>query len=105
VDAAHIVPLTHPQSTDEVTNGLALCRIHHGAYDNALLGVQSNYSIVLNHAVSDRLKELDLARYLESFSMQLPQKIQVPASIEARPSPTNLKLGLEARRWPTRLIV
>jgi putative restriction endonuclease len=38
-DAAHIVPVTFPDSTDEVTNGLGLCRLHHGAYDNGLLGV------------------------------------------------------------------
>ena len=48
VDAADIVPVSSPESTDEVTNGLALCRLHHGAYDNGLMGIQSNYQIITN---------------------------------------------------------
>ena len=60
VDAAHIVPVSHPQSTDEVTNGLALCRMHHGAYDNGLLGVRSDYSVLTNPHAERRLGELHL---------------------------------------------
>ena len=100
VDAAHVVPVSHPTSTDEVTNGLALCRLHHGAYDNALLGVQSDYSVVINPERADRLREINLDSGLEEFRTRLPDRIRVPASIEARPLPENLRLGLEVRRWP-----
>jgi len=104
VDAAHIVPVFHPQSTDDVTNGLALCRIHHGAYDNALLGVQSDCKIVVNPEVSSRLHELRLDTGLEDFTSRLPERVRVPVSIEARPSPDKLVLGLQARSWPASLI-
>lgn len=104
VDAAHIVPVSHPTSTDDVTNGLALCRLHHGAYDNALLGVQSDYSIVINPDVASRLRHIGLATSLSQFQSALPDTIRIPASIEARPSPEYLKLGLELRRWPPNFI-
>ncbi|MEX0612339.1 MAG: HNH endonuclease, partial [Pirellulales bacterium] len=104
VDAAHIVPISHPTSTDDVTNGLALCRLHHGAYDNALLGVQSDYQIVINPERSERLHEIGMDSWLPVFTTALPQRIRVPASIEVRPFPENLRLGLELRRWPGRLI-
>lgn len=104
VDAAHIVPVSHPHSTDEVTNGLALCRLHHGAYDNALLGVQSDLSVVLNDHAQRRLSELRLDMGLDDFRSRLPAKIRVPTNIEVRPLPANLKLGLKVRRWPESLI-
>jgi len=104
VDAAHIVPVSDPRSTDEVTNGLALCRLHHGAYDNALLGVQSDHKIVVNPDAARRLRELDLDSALGEFSERLPERIRVPASIEARPAPENLRLALQARRWPAAFV-
>ncbi|MGI8867651.1 MAG: HNH endonuclease [Mycobacteriales bacterium] len=33
LDAAHILPDTHPRGEPVVPNGLALCKIHHAAYD------------------------------------------------------------------------
>jgi putative restriction endonuclease len=43
VDAAHIIPVSDPRGDDDVTNGLALCRLHHAAYDTGLIGVRSDY--------------------------------------------------------------
>ncbi|MGD9856499.1 MAG: HNH endonuclease [Planctomycetaceae bacterium] len=104
VDAAHIIPVSHPRSTDDVTNGLALCRLHHAAFDNALLGVQSNYRIVINPDAVYRLHSLKFDRALEDFTSRLPERIRVPASIEARPAPRNLTIGLEARHWPSEFV-
>ena len=33
LDAAHIIPVAHPGSTDETCNGVTLCALHHRAYD------------------------------------------------------------------------
>ena len=55
VEAAHIVPHSHPQGIDDVINGLALCSLHHRSYDMGLLYVTGDYSIHLN---SDRLHHL-----------------------------------------------
>ncbi len=104
VDAAHIVPVFHPKSTDDVTNGLALCRQHHGAYDNGLLGVRSDFRIILNRTMIQRLKRTLLDAGLEVFQSQLPSSITLPAEPEVRPEPLYLRLGLEARQWPQNLI-
>jgi putative restriction endonuclease len=104
VDAAHIVPVSYPQSTDEVTNGLALCRLHHGAYDNALLGICSDFSIVVNHEREATLTAFNLHMGLEAFKAALPQRITVPTQAEVRPAPENLRLGLVARRFPATLV-
>lgn len=40
LDAAHILPDGHPRGAPVVPNGLSLCRIHHAAYDQNLLGVR-----------------------------------------------------------------
>jgi len=99
VDAAHIVPVSHAKSTDDVTNGLAMCRLHHGAYDNALLGVRSDYSIVVNPEMRNRLAEIKLDTAIDAFESPLPDRIRTPYSVEASPSPEKLRLGLAVRRW------
>lgn len=104
VDAAHIIPVADPQSTDDVTNGLALCRLHHGAFDNGLMGVQSTYRIIVNQIQERHLSELGLDNGIDRFRSQLPGQITVPASIEARPDPRKLLIGLRSRQWPEEFV-
>lgn len=40
LDAAHILPDSHPRGAPVVPNGLALCRLHHGAFDTNILGIR-----------------------------------------------------------------
>ncbi|MGF1645986.1 MAG: HNH endonuclease [Kineosporiaceae bacterium] len=40
LDAAHIVPDREDAGIAAVTNGLALCKIHHAAYDRDILGIR-----------------------------------------------------------------
>ena len=56
LDAAHILPDRDERGQPEIPNGLALCRIHHGAYDVGILGVDPNYGI---HVRVDVLDEHD----------------------------------------------
>jgi len=100
VDAAHIVPVSHPTSTDEITNGLALCRLHHGAYDTGLLGVRSDYTIVVNPESERRLAALQLQSGLTEFKQRLPERIVLPGSHDVRPLPRYLVEGMRARHWP-----
>jgi putative restriction endonuclease len=104
VDAAHIVPVSDPRGNDSVTNGLALCRIHHGAYDTSLFGVRSDYRVILNEAAAARLREVQLDGGLERFARGLPKKIRVPRVAEVRPEPLKLRLGMELRQFPASLV-
>jgi len=45
LDAAHIVPDSDEHGAPTTDNGLALCKIHHAAYDSNMLGVTSDYEI------------------------------------------------------------
>jgi putative restriction endonuclease len=56
LDAAHILPDRDERGSPEVANGLALCRIHHGAYDVGIVGVDPDYLI---HVRRDVLDEID----------------------------------------------
>ncbi len=56
LDAAHIVDDADEGGHAVVTNGLSLCRIHHGAYDQFLLGIDPNLRIEVNQEV---LEEID----------------------------------------------
>jgi putative restriction endonuclease len=104
VDAAHIVPVKRPHSTDEVTNGLALCRLHHAAYDASLVGVKSDYTILINPAAVDRLKELKFLHGLDEFKALLRPKIYHPSELEVRPRADYLRLGMIERHWPQELV-
>jgi putative restriction endonuclease len=39
LDAAHILPDTDARSTTAVSNGIALCKLHHAAFDHHIVGV------------------------------------------------------------------
>lgn len=104
VDAAHIIPISDPRGDDDVTNGLALCRLHHAAYDTGLIGVRSDYGVVLNSAAATRLRQVGLDGGLLEFSGALPATIRVPRVPEVRPDRTKLRIGLEVRQFPQILI-
>jgi putative restriction endonuclease len=53
LDAAHILPDSDPRGRAIVTNGLSLCRIHHGAFDVGILGVDPDYKIHLRRDILD----------------------------------------------------
>jgi len=56
LDAAHIIPDCDDRGTPVVPNGLSLCKIHHAAYDQNILGVSPTYHVKIR---ADILKERD----------------------------------------------
>ncbi len=48
LDAAHILPDTDERGPPVVTNGMAMCTIHHRAYDQNFLGVSPDYVVHIN---------------------------------------------------------
>lgn len=51
LDAAHIVPDADPLGQPTVSNGIALCKIHHAAYDENLVGIDPDYRVHVNAAL------------------------------------------------------
>lgn len=56
LNAAHITSDTAADELPLVTNGLALCKIHHAAYDENILGISPDYVVHINE---DVLAEVD----------------------------------------------
>jgi putative restriction endonuclease len=56
LDAAHIIPDSHERGLASVRNGLALCKIHHAAYDSNILGIRPDLVVQIK---SDLLEEVD----------------------------------------------
>lgn len=56
LDAAHIIPDSSPEGEPRITNGIALCKLHHAAFDSFIIGVSPDYSV---HVRRDILEEAD----------------------------------------------
>lgn len=87
LDAAHILPDRDERGRPEVNNGLALCKIHHSAYDADILGIDADYVI---HVDRDVLEEQDgpmLRHGLQALDAEI---LRVPRSQRLRPSPEYL---------------
>ena len=48
LDAAHIISDSDERGLPVVTNGMAMCKIHHAAYDQDFLGVSPDYVVYIN---------------------------------------------------------
>ena len=55
LDAAHIVPDSEEHGVPTTSNGLALCKIHHAAYDHNMLCVSPDYRVAVNRALLDEV--------------------------------------------------
>jgi len=92
VQAAHIVPDAEPVGVAAVVNGIALCAIHHLAFDRNLLGIDPRRMV---HIAGRLLREIDgpmLRTGLQGFH---GGRIAVPRRPEDRPHPRRLELRFE----------
>jgi putative restriction endonuclease len=82
LDAAHILPDGHPKGAPVVPNGLALCKLHHAAFDSYMLGIRPDLTIEIR---LDVLREPDgpmLRHGLQGFQ---GARIHVPRRADLRP--------------------
>lgn len=83
LDAAHILPDRDERGRPEVPNGLALCKIHHAAFDTSILGISPDYRIAIR---ADVLKEIDGPMLLHGLQEMHHRQIHVPGSERLRPN-------------------
>ena len=75
LDAAHIMPDSHELGVPAVSNGIALCKIHHTAYDQNFVGISPDYRV---HVNSDLLAEKDGPMLKHGILEMNGRMIQVP---------------------------
>jgi putative restriction endonuclease len=89
LEAAHIIDDRDPLGAATVVNGIALCAIHHLAYDRNLLGIAPNGVV---HIAQRLLREIDgpmLRAGLQEFHQAA---ILQPRESRDRPDPARLEV-------------
>ena len=89
MQAAHILPDVHPRSVAAVVNGIALCAIHHLAYDRNLLGIDPSGVVHIGRRLREEHDGPMLQAGLQGFH---GERIYVPARREDRPDPERLAI-------------
>lgn len=98
IEAAHIVPVGH-DGTDETSNGMAMCVLHHRSFDRALITINEKYQIICNTAKFDNLKDIGLDGGMEKFISDLKAVINLPPNVNDRPHVDYIKRANEIRGW------
>lgn len=88
VEAAHIYP-KEDSSPDVVQNGLALCKLHHWAFDNGWLSVSDDYEILVKEAP-------DRDGYYE-FKQLEGKRLKLPDNDAVMPAPMYLEQHRELK--------
>jgi putative restriction endonuclease len=94
VQAAHIVPDVEPEGIAAVVNGLALCAIHHLAFDRNLLGIDPDGIVHIARRLLDEVDGPMLRTGLQGFH---GESIALPRRPEERPDP--VRLGTRFKRF------
>lgn len=99
IEGAHILPAEHPESTDGTDNGVALCALHHRAFDRGLVTFDTKFRIRVNQTKVEDLKTRDLADGLASFTTALRTTIALPDNEHDRPDRSFVKKANALRGW------
>ena len=96
VDAAHILPVGSPDSSDDVRNGVALAPTYHRAYDAGLIYLDDNFEMRLNDARVSELRSLNLHGGLQDFASHLG-RINLPPDRHQWPDPEYIRRANQYR--------
>jgi putative restriction endonuclease len=93
LDGAHIVPDAEDLGIASVVNGMALCKIHHAAFDSHILGVSPDHIV---HIRPDLLDEVD-GPMLQHGLKELHGKslMKLPQSRNERPRQDLLEIAFD----------
>lgn len=88
LDAAHIIPDGRPHGQPVVPNGLAMCKIHHAAFDQNIIGVRPDLQVEVRR---DVLEEVDGPMLKHGLQEMAGVHILVPGRRDARPDRERLE--------------
>jgi putative restriction endonuclease len=92
LDAAHISGDTEPDGEPVVPNGLALCKLHHAAFDGHFLSIRPDYVVEVKRQILD---EEDGPMLLHGLKEMHGHRIVVPTERRLRPDPKRLARRFE----------
>ena len=83
LEAAHILPDGHPRGEPVVPNGLALCKLHHAAFDSYIIGVTPDLEVKVRLDVLEEIDGPMLQHGLQGFQNR---RIYVPRAAHLKPN-------------------
>jgi putative restriction endonuclease len=92
LDAAHIDEDSSEHGEPVISNGLALCKLHHAAFDSDLLTVTPNYRVEVRPSI---LRESDGPMLIVGLQQAHGQLIGLPRRPAERPDPVRLERRYE----------
>ncbi|MBE0429702.1 MAG: HNH endonuclease [Thermoleophilia bacterium] len=92
LDAAHIIPDIDSGGEPVVSNGLALCKLHHAAFDSFFLGIRPDYVIQVR---SEVLREEDGPMLIHGLQDLHEKRIILPRSRMHYPNANKLATRYE----------
>lgn len=96
LEAAHILPDRHPRGHPVVPNGLALCKIHHAAFDRNILGIRPDLVVEIR---DDILREVDGPMLLHGLQeLHGRELLVIPRARDLKPDPERLEERYELFR-------
>ncbi len=87
LDAAHVIADSRSNGDPIVPNGIALCKIHHAAFDQNFIGIRPDYRVMVN---SELLRERDGPMLKFGIQAMHEAPLQLPPRIVDRPDPERL---------------
>lgn len=99
IDAAHILPVDVTGSTDYTSNGIALCALHHRAYDNSFVTFNERYETLVSDYKVKHLRAIGHDGGLREFLANLRPMIILPPTATDRPHTTYVTQANQSRGW------
>lgn len=99
LDAAHILPAAHADSTDDTDNGVALCALHHRAYDGELVTFDAAFRTHVNDAMAQALQAEHRDGGMPAFRRALRPNLALPPNRRDRPARRFIDKANELRGW------
>ena len=82
LEAAHIRPDSQGGSA-KISNGMSLCKIHHGAYDSDIIGISPDYKIHVRESVLATFDGPTLQHSIKAMDGQILE--QIPIEVSSKP--------------------
>lgn len=99
-EVAHIIPFSHDSGTDDPTNGVCLCALHHKAFDSGLIYFDGDYNIRINNSKIDYLTKVHRDGGTQKFIRLQNEKMSLPLSRVHYPSKDFIKMANSVRGIP-----
>lgn len=94
--AAHILPDAHPLGEPVVSNGLAMCKLHHAAFDRQIVGIRPDLIVEVREDVLEEVDGPMLRHGLQD--LQGNRLLVLPTRPAQRPNPEFLAVRYDLFR-------